>query len=51
MAYKKKHSPKMSTLKNLTFPFDLAQIQVVPFQCNQLFIQNHKHIKYGLRLP
>ena len=39
MAYKKKtDSPKMSTLKNPTFTFDLTQIQVVPFQCNQFFL-------------
>jgi hypothetical protein len=31
-------SPKMSTIKNPTFTFDLTQIQVVPFQCNQFFI-------------
>jgi hypothetical protein len=38
MAYKKKtDSPKMSTLKNPTFTFDLTQIQVVPFQCNHFF--------------
>jgi hypothetical protein len=27
----------LSTLKNPTLTFDLAQIQVVPFQCNQFF--------------
>jgi hypothetical protein len=30
-------SPKMSTVKNPTFTFDLTQIQVVPFQCNHFF--------------
>jgi hypothetical protein len=39
-------SLKMSTVKNPTFTFDLTQIQVVSFQCNQFFIQNHKNIKY-----
>ena len=35
IAHKKKtSSPKMSTVKNPTFTFDLTQIQVVPFQCN-----------------
>ena len=36
--YEKTGSPKMSTVKNPTFTFDLTQIQVVPFQCNQFFI-------------
>ena len=27
----------MSTVKNPTFTFDLTQIQVVYFQCNQFF--------------
>ena len=50
-AYKKKtDSPKMSTVKNPTFTFDLAQIQVVSFQCNHLFHLNHKDIKYGLKI-
>jgi hypothetical protein len=50
-AYKKKtDSPKMSTVKNPTFTFDLAQIQVVSFQCNHLFHYNHKDIKYGLTI-
>jgi hypothetical protein len=40
----------MSTLKNPTFTFDLTQIQVVSFQCNQFFILNHKDIKYGLKI-
>ena len=40
----------MSTVKNPTFTFDLTQIQVVSFQCNQLFILNHKNIKYGLKI-
>jgi hypothetical protein len=40
----------MSTVKNPTFTFDLTQIQVVSFQCNQLFILNHKDIKYGLKI-
>ena len=31
-------SPKMSIIKNPTFTFDLTQIQVVPFQCNQFFL-------------
>jgi hypothetical protein len=44
----KTDSPKMSTAKNPTFTFDLTQIQVVSFQCNHFFIQNHKDIKYGL---
>jgi hypothetical protein len=39
MAYKKNpDSPKMSTIKNPTFTFDLTQIQVVSIQCNQCFI-------------
>jgi hypothetical protein len=39
MAYMKKiDSPKMSTVKNHTFTFDLTQIQVVSFQCNHFFI-------------
>ena len=39
MAYKKKtDSLNMSTVKNSTFTFDLAQIQVVFFQYNQFFI-------------
>jgi hypothetical protein len=40
----------MSTFKNPTFTFDLTQIQVVSFQCNQFFIKNHKDIKYGLKI-
>jgi hypothetical protein len=40
----------MSTVKNPTFTFDLRQIQVVSFQCNQFFILNHKDIKYGLKI-
>jgi hypothetical protein len=28
----------LPTVKNPTFTFDLTQIQVVPFQCNQFFI-------------
>ena len=40
----------MSTVKNPTFTFDLTQIQMVSFQCNQLFILNHKNIKYGLKI-
>jgi hypothetical protein len=40
----------MSTVKNPTFTFDLTQIQVVSFQCNQFVIQNHKDIKYGLKI-
>jgi hypothetical protein len=31
-------SLKMSTVKNPTFTFDLTQIQVVSFQCNNFFI-------------
>ena len=51
MAYKKKtDSLKMSTIKNSTFTFDLAQIQVVSFQCNQFFIKNHKDIKCRLKI-
>ena len=51
MAYKKKaYIPKMSTVKNPTFTFDLTQIHVVSFQCNQFFILNHKDIKYGLKI-
>ena len=52
MVYKKKaYIPKMSTVKNPTFTFDLTQIQVVPFQCNQFFfIYNRKDIKYGLKI-
>ena len=34
----KRDSPKMSTLTNPTFTFDLAQIQVASFQCNRFFI-------------
>jgi hypothetical protein len=34
----------------LYFTFDLTQIQVVYFQCNQFFIKNHKDIKYGLKI-
>ena len=34
----KTDNPKMSTVKNPTFIFDLTQIQVVSFQCNQFFI-------------
>ena len=34
----KRDSPKMSTVTNPTFTFDLTQIQVASFQCNQLFI-------------
>jgi hypothetical protein len=34
----KTDSPKMSTVKNPTFTFDLTQIQVVSFQCNHFFI-------------
>jgi hypothetical protein len=33
----KTDSPKMSTVKNPTFTFDLAQIQVVSLQGNQVF--------------
>ena len=40
----------MSTVKNPTFTFDLTQIRVVSFQCNQFFIKNHKDIKYGLKI-
>jgi len=40
----------MSTVKNPTFIFDLTQMQVVSFQCNHLFILNHKDIKYGLKI-
>ena len=51
MAYKKKtDSPKMSIVKNPTFIFDLTQIQVVSFHCNNFFIENHKDIKYGLKI-
>ena len=51
MACKKKtDSLKMSTVKNPTFTFDLTQIRVVSFQCNQIFIKNHKDIKYGLTI-
>ena len=39
----------MSTVKNPTFTFDLTQIQVVSFQCNQFVIEN-KDIKYGLKI-
>ena len=46
----KTDSLKMSTVKNPTFTFDLTQIQVVSFQCNQFFIKNHKDIKYGLKI-
>ena len=38
MAYKKKHSLKMSTVKNPTFTFDLTQIQVVSFQCHEMYV-------------
>ena len=39
MSYKKKtHGLKMSNVKNPAFTFDLTQIQVVSFQCNQFFI-------------
>jgi hypothetical protein len=34
----KTDNPKMSTVKNPTFIFDLTQIQVVSFQCNQFFL-------------
>ena len=34
----KTDSLKMSTVKNPTFTFDLIQIRVVSFQCNQYFI-------------
>ena len=47
MAYKKK---QMSTIKNPTFTFDLTQIQVVSFQCNQFLLNTHKDIKYGLKI-
>ena len=40
----------MSTVNNSTITFDLTQIQVVSFQCNQFFIKNHKYIKYGLKI-
>jgi hypothetical protein len=40
----------MSTVKNPTFTFDLTQIQVVSFQCNQFVIENNKDIKYGLKI-
>jgi hypothetical protein len=40
--YEKTDSLKMSTVKNSTFTFDLTQIQVVSFQCNQFFIQGHQ---------
>jgi hypothetical protein len=40
----------MSTVKNPTFTFDLTQIQVVSFQCNQFFYLKHKDIKYGLTI-
>ena len=46
----KTDSLKLPTLKNLTFAFDLTQIQVVSFQYNQFFIENHKVIKYGLKI-
>jgi len=35
---KKTDSPKLSAVKNATFTFDLTQIQVVSFQCNQFLI-------------
>ena len=39
MAYKKKTDiPKLSVVKNAIFTFDLTQIQVVSFQCNQFLI-------------
>ena len=44
------NSLKMSTVKNPTFTFDLTQMQVVSFQCNQFFIKNHKDIKYRLKI-
>ena len=34
----KTDSLKLPTLKNPTFTFDLAQIQVVSYQCNQFLI-------------
>ena len=40
----------LPTLKKPTFTFNLTQIQVVSFQCNQFFIKNHKDIKYGLKI-
>jgi hypothetical protein len=36
--YEKTDNLKMSTVKNSTFTFDLTQIQVVSFQCNNFFI-------------
>ena len=45
-----KDSLKLPTLQNPTFTLNLTQIQVVSFQCNQFFIQNHKVIKYGLKI-
>ena len=52
MAYKKKTgSLKMSTFKNPTLTFDLTQIQVVCFQCNQFFyLKTTRDIKYGLKI-
>ena len=46
----KTDSLKMSTVKNPTFTFDLTQIKVVSFQCNNLFIKKDKDIKYGLKI-
>ena len=51
MAYKKKtDSPKMSTVKNPTFTFDLTQIQVVSFQCNTFLLKTARTSNMGLKL-
>ena len=46
----KTDSLKMSTVKNPTFTFDLAQIQVVSFQWNHFLFKTTRTSNMGLHL-